>query len=119
MALPDPQKIKAAPSRRRERSWRALCILAPVTVGAAVMLGIVELAAGEPLVAQGPTSAAIVVAGFLVLAWLVMSVERRLLQHLESIQGAQYRDGYAAGYVDAAARYRGGPMERPSLRPVN
>jgi hypothetical protein len=60
-----------------------------------------------------------VASAFLAVAWLITATERRLVQHLRRIEGTRYRDGYAAGYLDAAARARAHPpYDRPSLRPV-
>jgi hypothetical protein len=117
MALPDPQ-IDAARHRRRERRHRVLGVLAAIAMSAAVTLSIVEAATGELVVAPGFTNKAFTAAGLFVLAWLIVSLEGRLVRHLENIEGARYRDGYAAGYLDAASRFRGGHYERPSLRPV-
>jgi hypothetical protein len=116
MALPDPQH--APRDRRRDRRDRALVVLAASAMGAAGALWIVELSTGEPVLVPGSTEKLLLVASLLTVAWLITSLERRLVQHLRRIEGARYRDGYAAGYLDAAVQSQKEQYGRPSLRPV-
>jgi heme A synthase len=117
MALPDPQ-FEAPRDRRRERRDRVLGVLAAGGMGAAIALWVAEAGGGEPILVAGFTSKLLVAAALLVAAWLILSVERRLGEQLRGIEASRFRDGYAAGYLDAATRFRGGNDERPSLRPV-
>jgi hypothetical protein len=95
-------------------------MLATTALSASLALWTVELSSGTPLLAPGFTTVTWMAGMLLTVAWLVTSQERRLARRLQGIEGARYRDGYAAGYLDAVnqrqtAQYE---RERPSLRPV-
>lgn len=116
MALPDTP-IELPQVRRRNRRDRTCAVLAAVTMGAAVALWSMELTA-RAVPASGLALMVSLTAALLTVAWLISAMERRLVGHLHRIEGTRYRDGYAAGYLDAAQRFREGHYERPSLRPV-
>lgn len=106
---------------RRQQRWHresALAILAAATGGAAVTLQVVGLATDRRLLESGLAATLWVLAMLLTVGWLVTSLERRLVRHLDRIEGSSYREGYAAGYVDAAQARKNPPYERTQLRPV-
>lgn len=117
MALPDPQ-FEAPRDRHRERRDRVLGVLAAGSMGATIALWVAEAGGGEPILVVGFTNKLLTAATLLTVAWLIVSMERRLSAHMRRIEATRFRDGYAAGYLDAAKRFRGGSDERPSLRPV-
>lgn len=116
MALPDTP-IELPQVRRRHRRDRIYAALAAVTIGAAAALWAVELTT-RSVPYSGLALMASMIAVLLTVAWLIASLERRMVLHLHRIEGARYRDGYASGYLDAANRFRDHRHERPSLRPV-
>jgi hypothetical protein len=117
MAVQDPL-IEARHLRRCHLDF-ALAIGASAALGAAVTLQVAALVTGRSLVDAGLTSMLWVLATLVTMAWLVTSSERRLARHLYRIEGSRYRDGYAAGYLDAAARVKNKQhYDRPQLRPV-
>jgi hypothetical protein len=115
MAVPD-----AATDARQRRFHpdHACAILAVPIAALAVALWVIELGNGQAPLAPGLTTGLVVTAALLVVGWLIMSLERRVVAHLERIEGSRYRDGYADGYIEATNRRNGNGYERPTLRPV-
>lgn len=116
MALPDTP-LELPQVHRHHRVDRACAAMAALAMGAAVALWTVELTT-RPVLGSGLTLMVSLTGALLTVAWLIVSLERRIILHLQRIEGARYRDGYAAGYVDAINRSREARHERPSLRPV-
>lgn len=122
MTLPDPP-YDAQRVRQRHQD-HVLAVTAPAVLGAAVTLQVVGLTTGNEVIEAGLASILWVAAILLTMAWFGTSMVRRLERHLCRIEGAQYRDGYAAGYLEAATRAKSNQQqqqhhhERPNLRPV-
>ncbi|MFS8496824.1 MAG: hypothetical protein FWJ70_00975 [Micromonosporaceae bacterium] len=117
MALPDPP-YDAKRVRQRHHD-HLLAVSAPAVLGAAVTLQVVGLTTGNQVIEAGLASILWVAAILLTMAWFGTSMVRRLERHLCRIEGAQYRDGYAAGYLEATTRAKSNQHhERPNLRPV-
>lgn len=112
-----PEHVSGRSAPRIQTRDRLLAVLAVAAVAASITFWVVEASLGHDAVVRGLSDRLWWCAAILVVTWLVRSAERRLLEHFCRIEGAQYRDGYAAGYVDAASR-RDGNHGRPVLRPV-
>lgn len=117
MAIPEHAEVSGSPARTSRPRDQIFAVLSAATVAAATAFWLVEASAGEDALVPGLSGKLWWCAAILVLAWMISRVERRVLEHLKRIEGERYRDGYAAGYVDAASR-RGTNHDRRGLRPV-
>jgi hypothetical protein len=118
MAHPDPQDDNVR-DRRGERWHRLLGIATVGVMGGAVTMWIQELGTGQASLVQSLSDRAFMTSALLVVVWVILWAYLRLSSHLRQLGADRYRDGYAAGYVDAAVKAREDPQDRPSLHPVN
>jgi hypothetical protein len=115
MALPDPQ-VNDVRERRGERWHRLLGVLTTGLMGGALTLWILEQGTVNVLV-QGLADRLFMVAALLVVTWMILWAHLRQVRQLRQLEGNRYRDGYAAGYLDAITRPGDEPGDR-RLRPV-
>lgn len=117
MTLPEDVEVSGPQPQARTNRSQILAVLSAAAIAAAVAFWVVEASLGYDTLVPGLSGKLWWCAAISLLAWMISSAERRVLEHLNRLEGARYRDGYAAGYVDAASR-RGTNHERPGLRPV-
>jgi hypothetical protein len=118
MAIPEDVEVTGSQARTSRPRDQVLAILSAAALAAALAFWAVEASVGhDDTLVPGLSGKLWWCAAISILAWMISGAERRLAEHLSRIEGARYRDGYAAGYVDAASR-RGTGHDRQGLRPV-
>lgn len=117
MAIPEHAELPGSRARTSPPRDQIFAVVSAAVIAAATAFWVVEANAGEEALMPGLSGKLWWCAAISTLAWMISRVERRVLERLNRIEGERYRDGYAAGYVDAASR-RGTSPDRRGLRPV-